>query len=413
MNYNGAAPADLCVTDLIETDVTPTALTADWNYPTPIAVGAGRVQELPEFCQGLGIRAPLLVTDPGLADRPMVAELVKQCAAAGLQVALFSDVQGNPTLDNVDAGAAAFRDGGHDGVIALGGGSALDAGKAIGFISGQDRPLWDFDNVEDGWMLAREDRIAPIVAVPTTAGTGSEVGRVAVITDTRARCKRLIFHPQILPSQVILDPELTLSLPAKLTAATGMDALSHSLEAYCAPTYHPMAEGIALRGIGLVKDYLPRAVADGNDLEARTQLLVASTMGATAFQKGLGAMHALAHPLGARYNAHHGLLNAILMPYVLQANRSVLNDKLKDLARALNLENPGFAAVFDWVLALRETIGIPNALEAIGITADEAELIGEQAADDATAATNPLPFNAAQYAALFRHAVAGEFGAID
>ena len=202
-------------------------------------------------------------------------------------------------------------------------------------------------------------------------------------------------------------------LPPFFTAATGMDALSHSLEAYCAPTYHPMAEGIALRGIRLVKDYLPRAVADGNDLEARTQLLVASTTRATAFQKGLGAMHALAHPLGARYNAHHGLLNAILMPYVLQANRSVLNDKLKDLARALNLENPGFAAVFDWVLALRETIGIPNALEAIGITADEAELIGEQAADDATAATNPLPFNAAQYAALFRHAVAGEFGAID
>ena len=389
------------------------ALTADWNYPTPIAVGAGRIQELPDVCQGLGIRAPLLVTDPGLADLPMVAGILDHCTAAGLQVALFSDVQGNPTLNNVEAGAAAFRDGDHDGVIALGGGSALDAGKAIGFVAGQDRPLWDFDNGEDGWMLAREDRIAPIVAVPTTAGTGSEVGRVAVITDTEARCKRLIFHPQILPSQVILDPELTLSLPAKLTAATGMDALSHSLEAYCAPTYHPMAEGIALRGIRLVKDYLPRAVADGNDLEARTQLLVASTMGATAFQKGLGAMHALAHPLGARYNAHHGLLNAILMPYVLQANQSVLGDKLEDLARGLDLENPGFAAVFDWVLALRERIGIPNALDAIGIDAAEAGLIGEQAATDPTAETNPRPFTAAQYAALFENAVMGRFEPIE
>ena len=401
------------MTDSTQSDTSSIPLTADWNYPTPIAVGPGRRNELVTFCQGLGIRAPLVVTDPGLADLPKVVNLVDQCADQGLQVALFSDVQGNPTLDNVEAGAALFRSGGHDGVIALGGGSALDAGKAIGFIAGQDRPLWDFDDIGDNWTLAREEHIAPIIAIPTTAGTGSEVGRVAVITDTEARCKRLIFHPRILPCQVILDPELTLSLPAHLTAATGMDALSHSLEAYCAPTFHPLAEGIALRGMGLIKEHLPRAVADGSDLAARTQLLVASTMGATAFQKGLGAMHALAHPLGARYNAHHGLLNAILMPYVLQANRPVLGDKLSHLARTLDLDNTGVDGVLAWVLDLRRAIGIPNTLADIGIDAAEAALIGSQAVADPTAATNPLPFTAEQYAQLLGHAVTGELKAVD
>ena len=384
-----------------------TVETADWSYPTRIAVGAGRIRELADGCHQLGMRAPLLVTDPGLAALPFISDVKARCAEAGLRIESFSDVQGNPTRQNVEDGVEIFTAGQHDGVIAMGGGSALDAGKAIAFLSGQQRSLWDFEDLDDNWSRAREGGIAPIIAIPTTAGTGSEVGRVSVITDTAEKRKRLIFHPRILPSFVILDAELTLTLPAHLTAATGMDALSHNLEAYCSPRFHPMADGIAQEGIRRIVQYLPRAVADGNDLKARTQLLVASTMGATAFQKGLGAMHALAHPLGARYNAHHGLLNAILMPYVLQANRSAIAGKLTDLTRALDIANPGFDAFFERVMALREQIEIPKRLNDIGIDATESALIGELAVVDPPAATNPVNFSAEQYSALFCDAVEG------
>lgn len=380
---------------------------ADWSYPTRIAVGAGRIRELADGCHQLGMRAPLLVTDPALAALPFISDIKARCAAAGLRIESFSEVQGNPTRQNVEDGVEIFTAGQHDGVIAMGGGSALDAGKAIAFLSGQQRSLWDFEDLDDNWSRAREDGIAPIIAIPTTAGTGSEVGRVSVITDTAEKRKRLIFHPRILPSFVILDAELTLSLPAHLTAATGMDALSHNLEAYCSPRFHPMADGIAQEGVRRIMQYLPRAVADGNDLKARTQLLVASTMGATAFQKGLGAMHALAHPLGARYNAHHGLLNAILMPYVLQANRSAIAGKLTDLARALDIANPSFDAFFERVMALCEQIKIPKRLNDIGIDATESALIGELAVVDPPAATNPVTFSAEQYSALFCDAVEG------
>jgi len=380
---------------------------ADWSYPTRIAVGAGRIRELADGCHQLGMQAPLLVTDPGLAALPFISDVKARCAEAGLRIESFTDVQGNPTRQNVEDGVEIFMAGQHDGVIAIGGGSALDAGKAIAFLSGQQRSLWDFEDLDDNWSRAREDGIAPIIAIPTTAGTGSEVGRVSVITDTAEKRKRLIFHPRILPSLVILDAELTLSLPAHLTAATGMDALSHNLEAYCSPRFHPMADGIAQEGIRRIVQYLPRAVADGDDLKARTQLLVASTMGATAFQKGLGAMHALAHPLGARYNAHHGLLNAILMPYVLQANRSAIAGKLTDLARALDIANPSFDAFFERVMVLREQIEIPERLLDIGIDANESVLIGELAVLDPPAATNPVAFSAGQYSALFRDAVEG------
>ena len=380
---------------------------ADWSYPTRIAVGAGRIRELADGCHQLGMRAPLLVTDPGLAALPFISDVKARCAEAGLRIESFTDVHGNPTRQNVEDGVEIFMAGQHDGVIAIGGGSALDAGKAIAFLSGQQRSLWDFEDLDDNWSRAREDGIAPIIAIPTTAGTGSEVGRVSVITDTAEKRKRLIFHPRILPSLVILDAELTLSLPAHLTAATGMDALSHNLEAYCSPRFHPMADGIAQEGIRRIVQYLPRAVADGNDLKARTQLLVASTMGATAFQKGLGAMHALAHPLGARYNAHHGLLNAILMPYVLQANRSAIAGKLTDLARALDIANPSFDAFFERVMVLRGQIEIPERLLDIGIDATESVLIGELAVLDPPAATNPVTFSAGQYSALFCDAVEG------
>lgn len=379
----------------------------NWNYPTAIRVGAGRITELPAACRQLGMQAPLLVTDPGLAALPMIDAALLQCRDDGLHAALFSAIKGNPTGQNVMDGVATFKAGGHDGVIAFGGGSALDAGKAIALMVGQDRPLWDFEDIGDNCNRVNVAGMAPVVAVPTTAGTGSEVGRASVITDDAAHIKRIIFHARMLPALVILDPELTIGLPAKITAATGMDALSHSLEAFCSPLFHPMAEGIALEGMRLVQQYLPRAVSRGADVEARLQMLVASSMGATAFQRGLGAMHALAHPLGALYDAHHGLLNAVLMPFVLQANKSRIEPQMEKLARYLGLSRPGFAGVLDWVLTLRAQVGIPHSLADIGIDERRIEQVGKMAEVDPSAGTNPIAFSAAQYSALFERALNG------
>lgn len=384
------------------------SLNGNWNYPTALRFGAGRIAELPEACQELGIARPLIVTDPGLADLPMVRDAVANCRALGLEAGLFSDIKGNPTGDNVDAGVAAFRDGDHDGVVAFGGGSGLDAGKAIAFMSGQSRPVWDFEDVGDNWTRADPAGIAPIIAVPTTAGTGSEVGRASVITDEENHVKKIIFHPRVLPQIVIADPALTIGLPARITAATGMDALSHNLEAFCAPGYHPMARGIAVEGMRLIHDWLAIAVEDGGNLEARSHMLVASSMGATAFQRGLGAMHALAHPLGALYDAHHGTLNAVVMPYVLLANRPAVEDDLAYAASSIGLDQASFSAFLDWVLALRERIDIPDTLQGLGIDAEQAELVGRMAVEDPSASTNPIAFSAEQYAALFRRAVVGD-----
>jgi len=383
-------------------------LNGNWNYPTSIIAGAGTVEQLPDCCRELGMTRPLLVTDPGLAALPMLEQVLAGCRGKGLQVSLFSHIKGNPNGRNVSDGVTAFQQAGADGVIAFGGGSAIDAAKAIALMVGQHRPLWDFADIGDNWLRADRAAIAPVIAVPTTAGTGSEVGRAALITDEDSHVKRIIFHPDMLPGRVILDPELTRGLPAGLTAATGMDALSHNLEALCSSGYHPMAQGIAIEGIRLVKEYLPQAVADGNDISARMQMIVASSMGATAFQKGLGAMHALAHPLGALYDAHHGLLNAILMPYVLQANREAISERIERLARYIGLDDPGFSGFLGWVLDLREQIGIPHTLAAIGIDQQQQALVGEMAAVDPTAATNPLIFSASQYSALFVRAVTGD-----
>ncbi len=383
------------------------SLTANWNYPTSIRAGAGRIAELPELCRSMGMQNPLLITDPGLAALPMVEQTLDRLDAAGLGRSLFSDIKANPTGENVDAGVEACRAGRHDGIIAFGGGSALDAAKAVALMVGQDRPLWDFEDVGDNWTRVRPEGMLPVIAVPTTAGTGSEVGRASVITDSAEHRKKIIFHPRMLPAEVLLDPELTVGLPAPITAATGMDALSHNLEALCSPFWHPMAEGIAVEGIRLVRDYLPRAFADGNDIEARMQMLVASSMGATAFQKGLGGMHALAHPLGALYDAHHGLLNAILMPYVLKANREAIKERLARAADYLGLENGGFDGFQQWVLELRSELEIPHGLADIGIDDHEAERIGEMAMADPSAGGNPIAFDAETYSRIFRDAVHG------
>jgi len=381
-------------------------MNANWNYPTAVRVGAGRVNELPDLCLEKGIKNPLLVTDTGLAALPMVTEIQAICEQAGLSIAVFSHVKSNPTGTNIEEGVDAYRLVQHDGVIALGGGSALDVGKSIAVIAQQECTLWDLEDEGDNWQRAEASKIAPVIALPTTAGTGSEVGRAAVIVHEQQQRKVIIFHPNMMPGSVILDPELTTGLPAKLTAATGMDALSHNLEAYCSPFYHPMAKGIAIEGIRLVKEHLPIAVAEGSNIEARMQMLVASSMGATAFQRGLGAMHALAHPLGAVYDAHHGMLNAVLMPYVLMANYSAINESAARLASYLELE-ADFDALMQWVLDLRHRIGIPHVLDALIPDDVRLDEIGEMAVLDSSSMTNPIQHSAEVYAGIARNAFNG------
>jgi alcohol dehydrogenase class IV len=388
-----------------------TELRGNWNYPTTIRFGAGRIRELPEHCRSTGIDRPLFVTDAGLANLPMVTRVVELCREAGLGIELFSEVQPNPVEANVNAGVEAYRRGRHDGVIAFGGGSALDIGKSIALMVGQKRPIWDFEDRADWYTRVDVAGMAPVIAVPTTAGTGSEVGRAAVITDVRDHTKKIIFHPKMLPVLVLEDPELTIGLPPHVTAAVGMDALSHNLEAYCAPGYHPMAEGIAVEGMRLIKEYLPRAVADGTDLEARSHMLVASSMGATAFQKGLGAMHSLSHPCSANLNTHHGLTNAVVMPYVLEWNREALEDKTARLAAWLGLADRSYAGVLDWVLELRRTIGIPETLASLGLEEQHARTFAPQAYADPSTGGNPVPMTERCFEQLYLRCIRGELPA--
>lgn len=366
-------------------------LKSNWNFPTKVIFGAGRISALPEACKQAGMTRPLLVTDPGLADLPMVKQAIAANEAAGLPTGLFSNIKGNPNGQNVEDGVKAFKAGNHDGVIAFGGGSGLDAGKVIAFQSGQTLDWADFEDKGDNWTKANGDAVAPIIAVPTTAGTGSETGRAGVITDERDHTKKIIFHPTLLPVTVISDPELTIGLPPHVTAATGMDALSHCLEAYCAPGYQPLCEGIAVEGMRLVKNWLPTAYEDGSNIEARAHMLAAASMGATAFQKGLGGMHALAHPIGAVYDTHHGLTNAVLMPYVLVANRSVIEGKIGRLAAWLELPNPSFNTFLDWIVSLRSQLNIPNTLAEIGLDDSRLDELAAMAVDDPSAGGNPIP----------------------
>ncbi|MBI1318720.1 MAG: iron-containing alcohol dehydrogenase [Candidatus Hydrogenedens sp.] len=382
-------------------------LRGNWNYPTTVRFGAGRISELAACCRELGMQRPLLVTDSGLAEHAITKAAVAACKADGLDCGVFSDVSGNPTETQVEAGTAAFRAGGYDGVIAFGGGSGVDAAKAIAFMARQNRPIADFEDIGDNWLRATTENLVPVVAVPTTSGTGSEVGRASVITDETAHRKRIIFHPTMLPRIALSDPELTTGLPAGITAATGMDALSHSMEAFFAPFYHPFARGIAVEGMRLVKENLATAVQDGGNIEARSHMLAASQAGATAFQRGLGGMHALAHTLGGLYNAHHGMLNAVLMPYVLSANRNAIADDAAYLANCLGLK-ASLDGLIAWVLALREEIGIPHTLASLGIPGDQAEEVGRLAIEDPSAGGNPIALTPAQYQTIFECALAGE-----
>ena len=385
----------------------PATVSGNWNYPTRMIVGPGRIAELAGACKSLGMKAPLLVTDPGIAALPMVGQAIAANQAAGLPTGLFSDIKGNPVGRNVEDGVRAYRKGGHDGVIAFGGGSALDAAKAVALMAGQDRPLWDFEDVGDNWTRVHEAGMAPVVAVPTTAGTGSEVGRASVITNEQTHEKKIIFHAKMLPAVVISDAELTVGLPPHITAATGIDAFVHCFEAYCAPGYHPMAEGIALEGMRLVKEFLPAAYRNGADIEARGQMLVAASMGATSFQKGLGGVHSIAHAVGALYDTHHGLTNAVLLPYVVKFNRPAIEGRMDMPCRILGLSG-GFDGFMDWVLEFRASLAIPQSLAGMEVPGDRADDVARLAASDPTAPTNPRPMAAADMKAVFLAAVAGK-----
>ncbi len=383
----------------------------NWGFPTSVRFGVGRIAELADACRALGMARPLMVTDKGLAALAMIQDALTMLTDAGLGAALFTDVQGNPVEANVDAGLDAYRQGGHDGIVAFGGGSAMDVGKCIALMIGQTRPMWDFEDREDWWTRANADAIAPVIAVPTTSGTGSEVGRAGVITNLEDHTKRVIFHPKMLPAIVIEDPALTVGLPPHLTAAVGMDALSHNMEAYCSPLFHPMADGVALEGMRLIKDWLPAACADGNDLEARGHMQVASSMGATAFQKGLGAMHSLSHPCGSLLDTHHGLTNGVVMPYVLAFNADAIEEKMTALARYLDLANPSAKSVLDWVLRLREQIGIQPTLAELGVSEDLIPRLARMALEDPTAPTNPVKLTVENLEGLYARAIRGELAA--
>ena len=375
-------------------------LTANWSYPTSIRFGAGRISEIADACNTAGMSKPLLVTDRGLANLPITQNALDLLDQAGLGRAMFAEVDPNPNEKNLAAGLEAYHAGGHDGVIAFGGGSGLDLGKVVAFMCGQSRPVWDYEDVGDWWTRADADKIAPIICVPTTAGTGSEVGRAGVLSNSVTHEKKIIFHPKILAAVVICDPELTVGMPAAITAGTGMDAFAHCLEAYCSPHYHPMSQGIAVEGMRLIKEYLPRAYADGSDIEARAHMMSAAAMGATAFQKGLGAIHALSHPIGAFYNSHHGTTNAVVMAPVLKFNRTAIETRIEALAAYLGITG-GFDGFYDYVVALNASLGIPANLTELGVTDPDLDWLVASALKDPSVGGNPIEMTEANTRALF------------
>ena len=381
----------------------------NWNYPTTMWVGKGRVNDLAQACNQLNIYKPLLVTDKELISTNMILEIIKSLKDKKISVNTFSNIVGNPTGDNVDYGVKEFHKNKNDGVIALGGGSSLDVGKAIAFMSGQNRPIWDFKDEGDNWTKANSKKIANIIAIPTTAGTGSETGRASVILNEKTGVKNIIFHPKFLPSIVIFDPLLTVSLPAKITATTGMDALAHNLEAYCASGYHPMADGIALEGMRLINRWLLIAVKDGLNIEARMNMLVAASMGSTAFQKGLGAIHSLSHPVNALNNIHHGLSNAIFMPYVLTFNKEFIEQKIINICEYIGLRKKSFNGFIDWVLELRKDLDIPHKLsEVINENHLDIERLSQMALEDPSTSGNPKKLTLNDMKLMYRNSMSGK-----
>ena len=382
---------------------------SNWNYPTSIWAGENRIQDLHLACKNLNIKKPLLVTDNGLAKNKIILDVVKVLKNKNISVEIFSNVTGNPTGANVNDGVNLFNKNNCDGVIAIGGGSGLDVGKAVAFMSGQTLSIWEFEDIGDNWTKANSKKISPIIAIPTTAGTGSETGRASVILNEETGVKKIIFHPKFLPSIVILDPILTVNLPPKITAATGMDALAHNLEAYCSTGYHPMADGIALEGMKLIDRWLIKAFKDGSNIQARMNMLTAASMGSTAFQKGLGAIHSLSHPVNAINNIHHGLSNAIFMPYVLTFNKDAIESKIIKICKYLELKDHSFDGFINWILDLRKRLNLPHKLSEVIKEGDlNIEKLSKMALDDPSTSTNPKKMSIDHMRILYEHSMSGE-----
>lgn len=379
----------------------------NWNYPTPIWFGLNRSLEIASALKNLNITKPLVVTDPQFSKNESFKKIMKNLSDASIQFSIFTNLKGNPTGQNVSDGVKVFNSDLNDGVIAIGGGSALDAGKAIAFMSKQKESIWFFEDIGDNWTHANLENMPKVLAIPTTAGTGSETGRASLIIDEEANTKKIIFHPSILPDLVILDPNLTISLPAHLTAATGMDALAHCIEAFCSPVYHPMAHGIAVEGIRNIKNNLVVAFKEPQNIEARAKMLVSSPMGSTAFQKGLGAIHSLSHPINAVHDLHHGLTNAIFMPYVLKFNQPAIESKLKLLSNYLELKNTTFDGFIDWIIKLRQELAIPHTLAELKVDFDF-ESLAEMALVDPSTPTNPINMNVSDMKQLYINAYEGK-----
>ncbi|MDA9632678.1 iron-containing alcohol dehydrogenase [Pelagibacteraceae bacterium] len=379
-------------------------MSMNWNYPTTIWFGNQRINEIQKAAESLNIQKPLIVTDPGILKTDIIEKIN---SSLNTKANIFSDVQSNPTGNNVELGVEYFNSNAHDGVIAVGGGSGMDVGKGIAFMAGQDRPLWDFEDIGDYWTRANSEAIKPIIAVPTTAGTGSETGRAGVYTNELTKEKKIIFHPKMLPAIVILDPELTVPLPKSLTAFTGMDALAHCLESYCSNFFHPFSQGIALEGMFIVKNNLINAYHDGSNLDARGSMLAASSMGSIAFQKGLGAIHSLSHPVGAIYNTHHGLTNAVFMPYVLRRNKKVIEEKIISLSRYLNLEDQTFEGFMNWILYLRKELSIPHTLKELIQDDSRFEEMSKMAKNDPSTGGNPIPLEIKDFYNLYKDSFSG------
>ena len=380
----------------------------NWNYPTSVWVGENRIKDLSQACKNLDISSPLFVTDKDLINLDMTKNIILELKKKFNTLTIFSNFSGNPIGENVEEGVSEFKKNKCDGVIAFGGGSGLDVGKAIAFMSGQSRPIWDFEDIGDYWKRADEKNIAPIIAVPTTAGTGSETGRASAIINKKTGVKKIIFHPKFLPSMVILDPVLTIDLSPRLTAATGMDALAHNLEAFCAPGFHPMADGIALEGMRLVKNSLLTAVKDGKNINARLEMLTAASMGSTAFQKGLGAIHSLSHPVNAQFNLHHGLSNAIFMPYVLTYNKKEISEKIISICDYLNLEK-NFNSFLDWIIELRKNLNIPHKLsDVIEIKKINLDKLSQMAFEDPSTSGNPKKLLKEDMKIMYEHSLSGK-----
>ena len=377
----------------------------NWNYPTNVWFGVDRSKEIQKACDTLGIKNPLIVTDPGLLQTSIIDEINSGLSS---NTQIYSDVQGNPTGSNVTNGVKVFLEGNHDGVIAIGGGSGMDAGKGIAFLAHQSRPLWDFEDIGDWWTRADPSVIKPIIAIPTTAGTGSEVGRAAVFLNEENHKKKIIFHPKMLPQIAILDPSLTLNLPKSITAGTGMDALAHCIEAYSSPFYHPMAEGTALEGLRLVKENIQEVYHNGNNVEARSHMLVASMMGAAAFQKGLGAIHSITHPVNSLYKTHHGTTNGTVMPFVLNYNRSTIEEKFTRLANFLGIKN-GFEGIVDWIIELKKDMEIPETLKDMGVNEGDEIKLAPLAQEDPSTGANPLEMTVERFQELILNCISGKY----